>query len=415
MAGTALRQDVNSSQAILLLDTLGRITRSLAGRSAVHLHLSRLLPQNRRDHHIRIAASSFDALMKRYEGQLFEFVNSDLVMMLRDAPAKDVGDVVERVRFMFGDDPLTGDPDSFATVYDLLTQQVEFRQVAEAAVADADRRRKEQRNQANKALGLPDEDAPKSPINPASLGRLEQGVASMDLSALLRRQPVAVLLPNAPPRVVFNEVYVSVGELARKVAPETDFTADPWLFRHFSQVLDLRVLHILPQVEAQNNVATSININVATLLSPQFMTFDTRLRGVTQKTMMFELDPMDVFRDVGAFMFARDFLRSRGYRLCLDGLNHLSFPLVHRSQLGCDMEKIYWASDLAHGGVDANRDRFRQAVKESGAARVVLCRCDGPEAVDFGRELGITLFQGRYIDRLLTGGVGSIQGGKPAT
>jgi hypothetical protein len=415
MAGTALRQEVNSSQAILLLDTLGRITRSLVGRSAVHLHLSRLLPQNRRDHHIRIAASTFDALMKRYEGQVFEFVNNDLVMMLRDAPAKDVGEAVERVRFMFGDDPLAGDPDSFATVYDLLTQQVEFRQVAEAAVADADRRRKEQRNQANKALGLPDEDAPKSPINPASLGRLEQGVASMDLSALLRRQPVAVLLPNGPPKVVFNEVYVSVGELARKVAPETDFTADPWLFRHFSQVLDLRVLHILPQVEAQNNVATSININVATLLSPQFMTFDTRLRGVTQKTMMFELDPMDVFRDVGAFMFARDFLRSRGYRLCLDGLNHLSFPLVHRSQLGCDMEKIYWASDLAHGGVDANRDRFRQAVKESGAARVVLCRCDGPEAVDFGRELGITLFQGRYIDRLLTGGVGSIQGGKPAT
>jgi EAL domain-containing protein (putative c-di-GMP-specific phosphodiesterase class I) len=414
MVGTALRQEINSSQAILLLDTIGRVSKSLGGRVGVHVHLSRLLPQNRREHHIRIAAGTFDALMKRFEGQLFEFVNNDLVILLRDAPLKDVGEVVERLRFMFGDDPLAAYAEDFATVYDLQTQVAEFRQMAEAAVADAEKRRKEQRNLANRAMGLPDEDAPKSPINPASLGRLEQGVASMDLSALLRRQPVAVLLPNTPPKVVFNEVYVSVTELARKIAPETDLTADLWLFRHFSHVLDLRVLQMLPQTEAQNPVATSININIATLLSPQFLTFDQRLRAVTQKTLMFELDPMDVFRDLGAFFFVRDFLRSRGYRICLDGLNHLSFPMIERRQLGFDMEKIYWATDLTHGGVDANRDRFRQAVKDSGAARVVLCRCDSPEAVEFGRELGITLFQGRYIDRLLTGGVGSAQGGRPA-
>src|SRR3546814_6547885 len=39
------------SQEYLLLDYLQRLGRSLDGRMAVHIHLSRLRPQNRQDHH----------------------------------------------------------------------------------------------------------------------------------------------------------------------------------------------------------------------------------------------------------------------------------------------------------------------------------------------------------------------------
>ena len=46
------------SQEYLLLDYLQRLGRNVEGRMAVHIHLSRLRPQNRQEHHIRIAAAT---------------------------------------------------------------------------------------------------------------------------------------------------------------------------------------------------------------------------------------------------------------------------------------------------------------------------------------------------------------------
>lgn len=417
MRTAALKQEVGTSQEILLLDHAGRLAKHVQGRQAVHLHLSRLQPANRREHHIRIAANSFEALMKKHEGQLFQFGNNDLVLLFKGAKFEEVELATGKVRYLFSDDPLAatdGTGAGFSTWYDLERDYASFRVMTEQAAQAAEARRKEMRNVANRAIGVPDEDAPKTPMTAAMLGRLEQGVASMDLSNLIRRQPICVLMPKMPAKVVFNEVYVSIPELRRRVLPEADLAANHWLFQQFTQTLDLRVLSLLPPLEANNPTATSLNINISTLLSPQFLAFDTKLRAVTQKTVVFELHPMDVFRDVGAFMFARDFVRERGYRLCLDGLNHLTYPLIHRSQLGLDLEKIVWAADLGTGGQDRHRDRFRQAVRDAGPARVILCRCDGPESVEFGQELGITLYQGRYIDRLLTGGVGSAAGGTAA-
>ena len=60
-------QKQGPSQEYLLLDYLQRLNRSLEGRMAVHIHLSRLRPQNRQDHHVRIAATTFEGMTQTYE------------------------------------------------------------------------------------------------------------------------------------------------------------------------------------------------------------------------------------------------------------------------------------------------------------------------------------------------------------
>jgi len=409
MRGGALRQEAPTHQEMLLLDHAVRLGRSPAGRLAVHLHLSRLRPNNRREHHLRIAASSFDTLLKRHDGQMFHINGDDLVLLLHQAPRDEVDRVVGKVRYLFSDDPVAGEPGAdFATWYDLARDYPAFRAMAEATAREAEGRRK------LVAKGTDaDDDLPRPPLTAQGLARLETSLVNMDLTSLLRRQPIAALKPGMEPRVVFNEMYVSIPELRRRVMPDADLTADPALFQHLTQALDQRVLSLLPQVDGHIPTATSVNVNVATLLSPQFQSFDAKLRQFSAKTIVFELQPADIFRDIGAYMFARDFVRERGYRLCLDGLNHLSYPLLRSGELGFDLEKILWASDLAAEGVDPRRERFRQAVKMAGAARVILCRCDGPEAVEFGHALGIMLFQGRYVDRIITGGIGTEAGGLP--
>lgn len=44
---------------------------------------------------------------------------------------------------------------------------------------------------------------------------------------------------------------------------------------------------------------------------------------------------------------------------------------------------------------------LKEHVDRCGRARIILSRCDSDEAVRFGQSLGITMYQGRYVDRLL--------------
>jgi EAL domain-containing protein (putative c-di-GMP-specific phosphodiesterase class I) len=151
--------------------------------------------------------------------------------------------------------------------------------------------------------------------------------------------------------------------------------------------------------------AFSVNLNVATLLSDRFLTFDANLKAATRGTIIFELQTTDIFSDLGAYIFARDFVKERGYRICLDGVTDLTLPYIDRERLGLDLVKIVWNPDMLGSGRAARREEFCKLIASFGRARTIMCRCDSEEAVTMGQSLGINLFQGRHIDRLL--GVGS--------
>ena len=79
-----------ASQESLLLDYVHRLESHMEGRRAVHVHLSELSTDNRRDHHIRIASSAFEPLVKLLEGQLFALKNSDLFFIYKGDSQNDV-------------------------------------------------------------------------------------------------------------------------------------------------------------------------------------------------------------------------------------------------------------------------------------------------------------------------------------
>ena len=45
--------------------------------------------------------------------------------------------------------------------------------------------------------------------------------------------------------------------------------------------------------------------------------------------------------------------------------------------------------------------KIRSMVKRGGGDRIIMCRCDNREAIDFGRSVGIELFQGRHVESLI--------------
>lgn len=58
---------------------------------------------------------------------------------------------------------------------------------------------------------------------------------------------------------------------------------------------------------------------------------------------------------------------------------------------------------------DANAmaSAMRQYVEYAGPSRVIFARCDTPESITMGRQMGLALFQGRYLDSVLAGEAGA--------
>ncbi|HEY7599255.1 MAG TPA: hypothetical protein VH741_04940, partial [Candidatus Limnocylindrales bacterium] len=138
-----------------------------------------------------------------------------------------------------------------------------------------------------------------------------------------------------------------------------------------------------------------------TLLSPEFLKFDQEYRRQTAAPVIIELQLIDIFAELGAYLFIREFVRERGYLMCIDGLHYLHLPLIDRKRLGADLVKVIWSPDLLDSLNETRREELKAAIKRAGVDRVTLCRCDNADAIRWGQSLGIRLFQGHYVDSRL--------------
>ncbi|MDB5360027.1 MAG: hypothetical protein JWO51_1324 [Rhodospirillales bacterium] len=393
--------DISTNQEYRLLEHIDRLSRHKEGRRAVHIHLSKLKSENRRDHHLRIAASTFENQVKSFEGQLFRLANQDLFFVYRDVDPVEMDEAVMRLRYLFTDDPLVqdaDDDDQFSTWYDLERQYQDLHSVVQALYDEVQKRQK----RLAQIAGTGGPAGGKPPINPHRLGELIDIIAKADLSNLLRRQAVFAILTTQAPQPLFRELFISIGDLQKLVLPNYDILANRWLFQYLTETLDKRMLAMLTRNDdpAISN-SFSLNLNVSTILSKEFMTFDASLKAGARGTIVIELQMLDVYADIAAFTFARDFAKERGYRLCLDGLNELTLPIIDREKLGIDLVKLQWKSNMGDERIPEKKNKIKEMVERTGKAKVIMCHVDNEDALRFGHSIGIAMYQGRFIDQLV--------------
>jgi hypothetical protein len=387
-----------------LYDYAERLDKHRRGRVGIHIHLSKLQPHNRRDHHIRIATNTFESLVKYFDGQLFVLKNNDIIFVARDVPVEKIDDAVLRLRYLFSEDPLAQYADQevgdvgFCTWYLLERDYPKFLALSRhfyerSMVVHAEKRLKEA------ATGVPVTE--RKPMSPAQLGKLEEALGHTDLANVIRNQPVCAYSSGVAPKAIFHELYVSIGELEEALMPGVQVTANRWLFQYLTMTLDKRMLVHLEKEGQHLERAFSINLNISTVLSGEFHRFDQNISSNLRGRLVIELQKMDVFGDMGAYLFARDYLHDRGYRVCLDGLTHLTLPYMDRDRLGLDMMKMYWSPELAAMQNSDTFSRLRDNVGAGGPTRIILTRCDNDDAITVGLRLGINMFQGRAMDTIL--------------
>lgn len=391
---------IDASPDAALLERVKGLKRGGA-RRAVHLHLSRLQQPNRRSEQLRIAGKPFESLFKAHDAELFSLTGGDIVFICKGARVAEIDDAVLQVRALFDKDPLTkgerqGRNSQFSTWYNLPKDYDAFLTAATALVEGPPPTQQPQGGAPAKAPKL-------KPIEPAMLAEIERVLANANLSKLMRRQLVCEISDDLPPQPVYRELYVSIADLQAKVTPNIDLVADRWLFQRLTYTLDRRVLSSITESHDDAlNGHVSLNLNVASLLTPEFLNFDARLRAGARGTVVIEIPVVDLFSDMGAYMFARDLAQERGYSICLDGLTHLTAPMIDRETLGIDLLKVYWSNEMLDDPSGQRREAIRGLVERADPGRVIICRCDNARAIDYGRELGLSLFQGMSIDAMLS-------------
>jgi EAL domain-containing protein (putative c-di-GMP-specific phosphodiesterase class I) len=218
---------------------------------------------------------------------------------------------------------------------------------------------------------------------------------------MVRRQFVCGVTPKGVPEPAFSEMFISIHDLRETLLPGVNLTGNRWLFHHLTESLDRRMLAMLSktdQITISGDI--SFNLNVSTLLSPDFLAFDDSVTASRRGSLVVEIEKTDIFADLGAYLFARNFVQQRGYRICIDGLTYQTLQLLDRERLGADFIKLVWDPEMVDGGEEM-QEHIRAMVRRAGQSRVVMCRCDDREAVDFGQTIGVQFYQGRHIESLI--------------
>lgn len=362
-------------EAARQLESLVRETTATgAMRQALLLRLSTLPRDLAQPHHLRLAHEALEPLMAADRARLFVLPTADAVMVWRGPAPALLAASKERLRHLFTDDSrATTAPDRLAVHLGLPEDAATL---LAAAIAGS----------------LPPAAAPAPPRDPldlAALAALEAALVRADLSRFARRRAICTLVPGQGFRLAWEKRVFCLLELAETLAPDRDLKAEPWLFRRLTRTLDRRMMALLTAPDELRLAGPfGVVLNVASILSSDFLRFDAALPARLRGQVVIELRPADILADTAAFLFAREFAQARGYRLLLGGITADLAGVLPPDATGIDLLQLTWDPVLANS---------ENVVRSILPGRLVLGGVDSAEGLAWARGQGIALHEGRLV------------------
>jgi EAL domain-containing protein (putative c-di-GMP-specific phosphodiesterase class I) len=389
-----------------LLEAIERLQQAPAPFGAVLLRYSLVPPSPRRAQFVQVAAHAFSNFTYKLAGATFPQKNFDCFFFFPLASQAKVQEAVQKLRTLFSDEGMfeeDGVLQPFDSWFEVVRDAEElarmarrYQDLAATLQAESGKSAADGAWMSSKVITMD--------LDSKSLSKIVDLLANVKLAHFVQRQPVCAVGFNQPVQAVFEECYVSFQDLQASVCPTINIYADKWLFQYLTNTVDKRMLSMaMEDLAAFTKTPVSMNLNVETLLSKQFLEFDRQMTqlAIPRGRVVIELQRIDIFSDFGGFSFARDYLLERGYTICVDGMTHQSLQFIDRNQLKVDFVKMIWSPELTDGLPARKLAEMKELVKRIGTARLILTRCDNDTALRFGRSAGISLFQGRYFDQRL--------------
>jgi hypothetical protein len=342
-------------------------------RRCLVLRLSLLPADLRKPQHLRLARDALDPLLSADRAQRFILPNDDIVMVWRGTADAPLAASRHAVTQMFADtDAEMTEVLGLWLMLDLPGDVAALREVLAASLSN---------------VPTPVEKPRAAPLDAAALAALEAALSQADVARFARRRVVCLPAADGKFRSVWEIRYLAAEELCAELAEGRAARAEPWLYRRLARTLDRRLLVLLAASQELRAAGPfGLELNVASILGPDFLRFDTALPQLLRGRVTIGMQPADILADLPAFLFARDFARARGYRLMLSLPDCDMLPILPLAKLGLDLVEIGWTPSVQALPIE---------LIEREAGHMVLARADSPEAVAWGQAHGIGLFEGR--------------------
>jgi hypothetical protein len=194
---------------------------------------------------------------------------------------------------------------------------------------------------------------------------------------------------------------VNEAELEAVLLPRQSLDATPWLRRRLRARMDKRALAQWARPEELRRFSPSgLPLLPASLGEEEFLRLDAVLPAIMRPQLTLGFSLPDILADPDAFAMARRFAGLRGYGTALDDLDAGLLPMLPKDNFGLGKLKLRFGAALL--ALDGPGRAALEAALPAERDQVVLTGADEPVAIGWGWERGITRFQGRVIEQLLS-------------
>ncbi len=364
--------DPSRTEIARLVTLVRDCQRAGIARQACMIRLSAQCHDHKLPLQVRLAREAVEPLTKADRAQLFDLPGRDMVLIWRGPADTALASARTAIEHLFDDDRDASASSGLWTEFHLPEDTDRLLSAIAETLAP------------KKATPVPP--AETNALNTHVLAAMETALVRADVAPFARRRDICRRLPDGTFQRCWEKRFLSVEEITQSLAPGHAARFDPWLFQRLTRTLDRRMLVLLSSAgEMRDAGPFAINLNVASILAPEFLRLDESLPGHLRGHVVLDLAPADILSDPAAFVFARDFARSRGYRLMLRNVTADLLAVFQLGRIGLDLMELRWSDTL--GRID--RDMVL-----TDARNIVLSHADTPDAIAWGLAHDIPLYQG---------------------
>ena len=375
-----------------IIDYLLKIKPAGAAFHAVMFNMSKLLPFNREPAKIELALAEVNRIFFPLKAKVYKLLNHNIVCIIEKQPIISIERAISQFKRTLPIDPILSDAlrkDVFCQLFDLGLRWRDLDDIVQDIENDPLFRIRKQDVDGNSVTMID------RGIDSETLNSLDRIISGSDLRPYLKRQSIFWYDGKEKPHKIASHLFLSVQKIQEKLAINESITANIWLFKHLTTILDKQTLTIMKELLMAHSIESlHANINLRTIISSNFYRFFDYYEK--QKPLSFCIDIVDYMAHPEAMIFARELLRQKDCRLILSGITADHIRVLNFEKVPASLFKLKWSN-----GIIENKTLIRDLIDVFGAYKFILHQCSTEREILEGLDCGIEQFQGFGIEKLL--------------
>jgi len=213
----------------------------------------------------------------------------------------------------------------------------------------------------------------------------------------IQHQKIAIIQPGQTPMEIMHEYFVAMSALKKHVFTQVELRGAGNLFNQLTITLDILLMDAFSDLNPGRSKC-SVNMNVESVFSKSFEKMIDTTDVAVFANVVFEFRQSDILQNYEEFVLACDMIQSRGGTIAIDAIFPETIGIVNMARLNANIAKIFWRA-----GAEEILPKYKKEILDiqQGGTLLVLARLDDEIGLKTGQALGISMFQGFYVDDLL--------------